>query len=339
MRRMRGVFAALWILAACGGAQDEASDGDGSAIADLQEVTGHDPCTLVSGGEMEALIGPLREPPFRVDGYRRPDPAGEGCFYRAQDGRNVTILADWESGPLGFQMMVGTGTAIGDILYGYDAATDTLEGGWDKVGYAWGQFIALKDSVSVQVDPLGSRIGLPGAVRLTSLAIARLDSPLAYDGAKATRARPESRTVSRSPCDLVTRPEAEALMGPLIEDPRPSEDDSGCEFVTDKEMFGEKVIFTLQVQWSDGFYALGQERQAIGDAAAATAVHVDPDIPTLSEEAVGESEPWDERLTLIGGVMAVVKDDVLLKIAAGAGAFDFDEAEALEVMRIAAGRL
>jgi len=31
--------------------------------------------------------------------------------------------------------------------------------------------------------------------------------------------------------------------------------------------------------------------------------------------------------------------DALLKLAYGTGAFDFDEAEALEVLRIAAGRL
>lgn len=339
MRWVYGVLAVAVIVAACGGAQDEASTGRESATAEVREVTGPDPCTLVSGAEIEAQIGPLREPPFRVDHNRRPDPGGEGCFYRARDGRNVTILADWESGAMGFQMLAGSGTEVGDILYGYDAATDTLEGDWDKVGYAYGQFIALKDTVSVQVDPFGSRIGLPGAVRLTSLAIGRIYSPLAYDGAKATRARPETRIVDRNPCDLVTRQEAEPLLGPLIEDPRPSEDGTGCDFVTDKEMFGEQVIFTLQVQWTDGFYALGQERGAIGDAARAMAVHVDPDIPTLSEEAVGESEPWDERITLLGGVIAVVKDDALLKIATGAGAFDFDEDEALQLLRIAAGRL
>ena len=339
MHRVCGVLVALSIMTACGGAQDEASVGDGSATAEAQVVTGSDPCTLVSIGEMEAQIGPLREPPFRVDHNRRPDPGGEGCFYRARDGRNVTILADWESGAMGFRSMAGSGAEFGDILYGYDAATDTLEGDWDKVGYAWGQFIALKDSVSVQVDPFGSRIGLPGAVRLTSLAIGRIDSPLAYDGAKATRARPEERMVDRNPCDLVTRQEVERLLGPLIEDPGPSEDGTGCDFVTDKEMFGERVVFTLQVQWTDGFYALGQERAAIGDAAKAMAVHVDPDIPTLSEEAVGEAEPWDERITLLGGVIAVVKDDALLRIATGAGAFDFDEDEALQLLRIAAGRL
>jgi hypothetical protein len=69
------------------------------------------------------------------------------------------------------------------------------------------------------------------------------------------------------------------------------------------------------------------------------AVHVDPDIPTLSQESIGESEPWDERITLLGGVIAVVKEDALLRIATGAGAFGFDEDEALQLLRIAAGRL
>jgi len=339
---MRWISAAIvlsWIVAGCGGVQDEASAEGGTASEEVREVTGPDPCGLVSAAEMEAMIGPLREPPFRVDHRRQPDPGGEGCFYRARDGHNVTILADWESGTMGFQMMAGSGTEFGDILYGYDAATDTLEGNWDKVGYVYGQFIALKDSVSVQVDPLGSNIGLPGAAHLTALAIGRLDSPLDYDGAKATRARPASRPVDRNPCDLVTREEAEALMGPLLEDPRPSEDGTGCEFPTDKEMFGEPVVYTLEVQWTDGFHALGEERTAIGSAERAMAVHVDPDMPALSEEGAGESEPWDERITLLGGVVAVVKDDALLRMANGGGAFDFDDSELLELLRIAANRL
>jgi len=306
-------------------------------MAEIQDATGPDPCDLVSATEMEALIGPMGEPPYRVDSQRRPDPTGDGCFYRARDGRNVTIEADWETGPMSFQMMAGTGADIADVLYGYEATTDTLAGDWDRIGATFGRLIVLKDSVSVEVDPLASQIGLPGAVRVASLALSRLDSPLAYDGAKATRKRSEPALVDRNPCDLITRQEVEAVAGPLREDPTPSEDGSDCDYVTTEEMFGEPVGFTLEVQWTDGFHALGEEREAIGGAAKAMAVHVDEDMPELSEQAAGEAgEPWDERITLLGGVLAVVKDDTLLKLAYGVL---LDEDQALGLMRIAANRL
>jgi len=341
MRAKTDALMLVCLLTACGGGGGDASAGSESAAetAEAQMPTGPDPCTLVSAAEMEALLGPLGEPPFRVDSNRRPDPGGEGCFYRARDGRNVTIFGDWESGPMGFQMMVGMGSSVTDVLSGYDAVTDTLdEGGWDKIGSAFGQLMVLKDTVSVHIDPLGSRIGLPGAVQLASIAVGRVHAPLAYDGARATRNRKERPAETRSPCDLITRQEAEALMGTLSEDPKVNEDGTGCEFVTDKKMMDYPVSFTLEVQWRDGFYALGQEREAIGGAAKAMAVHVDPDIPDLSEQAAGEAEPWDERITLLGGVIEVVKDDVLLKIAAS-GAFGFDEEKGLQVLRIAAGRI
>ncbi|HEX9892558.1 MAG TPA: hypothetical protein VGA78_01485 [Gemmatimonadales bacterium] len=329
--------AVMAILAvACGGGAESAGKDAAPDAAALP--SGPDPCSLVSQSDVEALMGPLAEPPYRVDNNRRPAVAGEGCFYRARDRRNVTILVDWEDGELGFQMLAGTGASISDILTGYDATTDTLEGNWDKVGAPFGQFIVLKGKTSIQIDPLGSRIGLDGAARLASIAIGRLGSPLDYSGAKATQARAEDTPRSRNPCELVTRQEVEALMGPLLADPTPAEDGSGCEFRTDKKFLNEPVVRKLEVQWTDGFYTLGQERSATGMAAKAMQMHVDPETPTLSREAVGEAEPWDERMTLMPGLITVVKQDVLLKLP-GDGVFGFDEEKALKLLRIAVGRL
>jgi len=62
------------------------------------------------------------------------------------------------------------------------------------------------------------------------------------------------------------------------------------------------------------------------------------DIPSLGENAAGEKEPWDERITLLGGVVTVVRRDVLLGIA-GNGVNGFDEAKALKLLRVAAQRI
>jgi len=340
MRMIRLAVPAVLLWAACGGSgeQGSAADQAADAAASAELPPGPDPCSLVSQAEVEALMGPLAEPPFRVDGYRRPKVDGEGCFYRARDRRNVTILVDWEDGEMAFQMLAGTGQAITDVLSGYDPVTDTLEGTWDKVGAPFGQFIVLKGKTSVQVDPLGSRIGLDGAARLASIALRRLESPLGYSGARATLARSEPAPPSRNPCELVNRQEAEALMGPLREDPKPSDDGTECAYITTQEMLGSPVTRTLKVVWTDGFYALGQERTGIAGARKAMETHVDPDIPDLSKESAGEAEPWDERVTLLGGMVTVVRADVALQIN-GEGFGGFDEPKALAFLRIAAGRL
>jgi hypothetical protein len=324
-------------LACCGGCGEKTSENAEAGAAPLP--SGPDPCSLISQAEMEAVTGPLAEPPYRVNSDRRPAPAGEGCFYRARDRRNVTVLVDWEDGELAFRMLAGTGAAITDILTGYDATTDTLEGRWDKVGAAFGQFIVLKGKTSIQIDPLGSRIGLEGAARLASIAIERLSAPLDYSGARATMARSEEPGSTRNPCELVTRQEVETLMGPLLANPAPAADGSGCEFRTDKTFLNEPVVRKLEVQWTDGFYTLGQERSAAGLAVKTMKLHVDQETPdSLSQEALGEGEPWDERMTLMPGIITVVKGDILLKIA-GDGVYDFDETRALQLLRIAAGRL
>ncbi|HZD06015.1 MAG TPA: hypothetical protein VE173_13985, partial [Longimicrobiales bacterium] len=142
----------------------------------------------------------------------------------------------------------------------------------------------------------------------------------------------------RDPCSLVTRQEVEALMGPLRGDPHASEDGDGCVLPVDQEFFGEPVERVLEVQWRDGFYALGQERQAMGMAQRTMAAHMDPDIPSVGENVAGEAEPWDERITLMGGVVTVVKRDVLLRIA-GDGLAGFDEVRAESLLRSALGRL
>lgn len=337
MRIKRWAVPILLAGAACG-TEGSRAGGDG-ASADVGVMpTGPDPCALVARSEMEGLLGPLAEPPFRVNENRRPDPAGSGCFYRAADRRNVTILVDWEDGELAFRLLAGTGAAITDILSGYDPATDTLEGDWDRVGAAFGQFIILKGPTSIQVDPLGSRIGLGGSARLAAIAIPRLAAPLDYSGARATLDRKGDESVLRDPCDLVTRSEVEALMGPLKEDPTSSADGSECSFATRQDFLGSPVTRTLSVTWEDGFYALGQERAGIEGASSVMAAQIDPDLPTLSQQAVGESEPWDERITLLGGVITVVSGDVMLQIA-GDGVGGFDEAKALALLRLAARRL
>lgn len=65
---------------------------------------------------------------------------------------------------------------------------------------------------------------------------------------------------------------------------------------------------------------------------------MDTDLPSLSEEGAGGDEPWDERMTLVGGLITVVKGDVALQLN-GEGVGGFDEKKALAMLRIAVRRL
>ncbi len=333
------------VFLGCGGGDKSAGTATGSGAAPVAQVADNststpdpnDPCTLVSQAEMEHFLGPLLEPPYRAKD-RKADPAGTGCFYRAKDLRNVTLEVDREDGELAFRMLAGTGGKVEEALAGADMSTDTLEAGWDKVGRAFGQLIALKGKASVQVDPLGSRLELPAQVEIIKTALSHLPKPLGYDGARAARNHTDPAVKPRDPCSLVTRPEAEALMGKLRADPHPSEDGTECVFPLDVSFMGTPVDQTLSVQ-SDGYHSIGQGRLSLGMAPKVMARHgMGSDLPSLGENAAGEKEPWDERMTMARGVIAVVRRDVLLGVAA-TGVNGFDEAKALKLLRLAAQRI
>jgi hypothetical protein len=322
-------------MLACGGAESKGEDSE--AAEGAASAGGPDPCTLVSEAEMAEILGPLGERPFRIDNNRRADPAGSDCMYRARDGHNISVSVDWEDGEMLMRMMGATAGAAEKTLGTQDIGADTLEGAWDEVGLSFGQFLARKGKTAVQVDPLGARVGLDAVARIAAIALRRTGSPLSYDGAKAARSR-KPEPASRNPCSLVTKQEAEGLMGRLKGDPVASEDNSECEFALDAEMMGYPVTNALAVEWRDGFHSLGQELLSTGMASKMMSQEMGGDIPQLGTSSSGAQEPWAEMHVLLGGVVTVVKNDVLLRIP-GTGVNGFDEEKAKALLRIAVGRL
>lgn len=321
------------LLIACGKGEDTR----GEAPALPAAASGPDPCTLLSAEEMAAHLGPLGEPPYRVDGDRSADPNGDWCLYRAADGRHVQLYVDWTDGPMSFRMMAGTGAAAEAVLTGDAGPADTLEGEWDEAASSFGQFIALKGATSVQLDPLGSRLDGQALARLASLALGRAESPLDYDGAAAARRRaPPPRP--GNPCSLVTRAEAEGLMGTLAGDPAPTQDGGTCRFPTPHTFGGEQVVNELEVQWSGGFYTLGQNRQSMGLGTSMLTREFGDDVPPVADKPGGPVEPWDDFQSVMGGVMMAVTNDVLLQTA-GHGIGGFGEDQAKELLRIASRRV
>lgn len=324
----------LW-LTACGGSSGAArgdADGDPGGVPSSDS---RDPCTLISRAEMERLVGPLGEPPYRAGADRQADPAGDQCVYRDRDLRPVAIEVDWDGGPLLMQLLGGTALAAEDMLGTRDLGADTLWGSWDQIQVSFGRMVALKDSTAVTVDALGARLNQAAQAGLAAVALSRIGSPLAYDGSRAARSRPAAPGAG-NPCSLVTRAEAESLMGPLRNEPTPSEDGTQCTFVLREELFGSPVEQSLTVQWADGFHALGEERLATGMAATMMAQEMG-EIPRLATDGSGPGEPWNEVQVLLGGRVTVVGRDLLLQaVATGVGGFDEDRA--LQLLRIAMRR-
>jgi hypothetical protein len=337
MTTVRPIFLlGLLALAACGGGAKggEGDAGADASMADADEPGGQDPCTLVSQAEMERFIGPMGEPPYRVDNGANTDPGGSQCLYRGRDGRFVLLDVDWDGGPLLMKMMGGTAVAAEDLLGTRDVGADTLEGTWDEMQVSFGRLLALKDSTAVTVDALGSRADQAAQARIASLALSRVKAPLKYNGAKAARARPAD-PAPKNPCSLVTRAEAEALMGPLREDPKVSENGGECLFITKEDFLGSPVENSLKVEWRFGFHSLGEERLAGGMAQKVMGQEMG-EIPELQQNRSG-GEPWDEEQMLLGGRLTVVAQDILFQVMAnGIGGFDEDKARAL--LRIAVPR-
>lgn len=339
MKAMRlGTAALLALLTACGGRGSDGAGGAGDNVATAAEAStssGPDPCTLVSQGEMERFMGPLGEPPYRVDKNRLPDPAGDKCIYRDRASRYVVLDVDWDGGPLLMKIMGATVVAAEDLLGTRDLGADTLAGAWDEVAVSFGRLVALKDSTAVIVDPMGSRLDRGAQARIAAIALGRVKSPLRYDGAKPARARPAD-PAPRDPCSLVTRAEAETLMGPLRADPAASADGSECSFTLKEEAFGTPIENVLRVQWRGGFYSLGEERLATGMAKTVMTQDMG-EVPDLEQNTSGGAEPWDDAQVLLGGRVTVVARDMLFQ-AIGTGFNGFDEAKARELLRIAVRR-
>lgn len=342
MRTRWTLLLAAWPLIGCGTKggdrpKNESASGDVVAARLSINADPNDACRLVSQAEMERFIGSLLEPPYRTKD-RRPNPTGDGCLYRAKDYRSVTIELDRENGEMGFRMLAGTRNTVDEAL-GTGGDTSAIPGAsWDKAARAFGRFVALKGPSTIIVDPLGARLDLATQASIVRLAIAHLDTPLAYDGARAASTRKEVSLTPRNPCSLVTTAEVEGLMGKLRAPPHPSLDGTSCVFPLTVEFAGTPVDRALEVQWSDGFYSLGEERLAIDMTDRTLAKTMGPDLPAVGKDTANDEEPWDERITLPDGMIMVVRRDVLLKIA-GDGMGGFDEAKALTLLRSAVSRM
>ena len=215
-----------------------------------------DPCTLLEPKEVEEVLGaPLASPPFLAD-------YSDGCAYRDGNFHNIVVQPYWEGGAAAFRMFGAMQTLVGGHAKGLLKLVDgsELAGEWDEarvVGCC--MFMALRADQAVSVDVTGTTtVTITQAAKLADAALKRLDHPLPIDGGNGVKAAKEYAAAHRpkrvDACALLTRPEAEALIGPLTGDPKPRGD--SCIYLRPNlgRTFSEED--ELSVDWEGGLRSL-----------------------------------------------------------------------------------
>lgn len=223
----------------------------------------HDPCSLLEPKEAEEVLGaPLATPPFLAD-------YSDGCAYRDGNFHNIVIQPYWDGGAAAFRMFGAMQSLADQHAKGLLKLVDGSEiaGEWDEarvIGCC--TFMALRGDQAVSVDVTGTTTAtVPQAAKLADAALKRLDHPLPIDGGQWVKSAKEYAAAHRpkrvDACALLTRPEAEALIGPLTGDPKSNGD--SCVYLRPSLTGTYSEEDELSVNWEGGLRSL-REGSALG---------------------------------------------------------------------------
>jgi hypothetical protein len=298
-----------------------------------------DGCGWIPAAEVEALIGRFAEP---------PRPRGNGCVYvlpispevaamrerLAESNRKLGVTPErpWQGTPFGVVLQVGVGIAQGErgvrLMGGPLAASlknDQSTSGWDAVRLNGGRL---------------------GTITVTASALTA-DVPVSRDSLRALTARVRDRITdlpfaapaggqkaeSPDPCMLVTREEAESVLGKLVVAPYrsanggPLADPNGasCAYHSAKHH-----VLVVRPFHSGGKKELAMTR-VIGGA-------LDAMVSDTEAAAADTIEgTWDETAMSRDGRLLLRKDDRAVELEYETSSTD--KAGALKLGRIAIERL
>ena len=342
--RLAPVALSAVALAACN--RSASHEQSGAKPSHTAVATSKDACSLLEPKEVEAVLGaPLATAPFLSrDGIPQYD--GTACDYEDAGLHNITIDVTWRGGATvfgmygAFQGLVDQ-TAVKGIVHvgeGSDVA-----GEWDEARVAGCcKFVALRGDQMIRVDVGGSKAPLAAAAKLADSALKRLDHTLSLRGLPNVKASIEFETANRpkprDACALVSRAEAEALIGRLAGDPKSI--DERCLY----ELAGEggfAPTYVMKVRWTGGFSDFRQHNDIATTFAKAFTASLP--LPGDRTEALGASvtgsdlaanSAWELAHVSITGLSAV-KKDVLVSIDSESGRTD----EAVKLMAKAMSKL
>lgn len=139
------------------------------------QVNAGDPCSLLTRGEVEAMIGPLAFDPYRSSSEMPPlaHRQGHACAYYAPGHRVFVVAPTWSGGATAFKATKLVGGLIGMVV---PEETLVLKGPWDEalVDITSGALMFLKGDRLLEVYYGTSRATRADAIKLAAIALRRL---------------------------------------------------------------------------------------------------------------------------------------------------------------------
>jgi hypothetical protein len=316
------------------------------------------PCDWIAADQVAALVGPLDGAPERVRSAEQPEPRDDGnaCLYRLAarprlGGNGILVEVAPTAGVI-YERVAGAmkehfAAALRD---GEPAAEPPKpaaapDAGWDYTGHLPTGFVSYTGRlghVSVHVvsqshDVARARLAaLAARIRdgIPDLPFQLPPDPMLEELKRMDGGGPEPPPSGPDPCGLLTRAEAEAVLGTLVVAPYrsggPLVDSYGnsCTYFT----AGHHAL-VLTPHWDTGKMMIGMARD-VGGAVASVLPPAGPD-----REAADTLEgPWDEAAANgTTGDLYFLKGDRMLEV--GYLTSSTGSAGAVRLARVAVGRL
>jgi hypothetical protein len=295
-----------------------------------------DPCKWISVADVEAVVGKLAEPPTKADGCRyvmtipediaakRREHADRIAAFQARFKTEVPTfhgpMANFQSNPKSYAVSVSvdvSGDMAGEIglnagfshlaqQMGQRSEKKAPPEGWDSVAGLPYAFSGRVGHVRVSVQGQAPDVPREVMQRLAAAVRDRIpDLPFKADNPYQVI---QFGAGDRNPCELLTRADAEAVLGPLVVEPyRASSqhpplalaEGHGCAYFTK----GHRV-FVLVPTWSGGEESFKLEA-GIGGLIG----------QVLPQDNVVFKGPWDKAQPSRGsGALLFLKGDRLLEV-------------------------
>jgi hypothetical protein len=358
----RYLMGALLLAAAgCGGdsgAQGGGPESSGNASASAGDTrppfelaqAPDDPCQWLSPDEVQGILGSFSAPPVRVRPGQDPTPDayGTGCLYtlamQPQMGTGtVTLSVSLSGGEAADLVSNAAASMFGAAPTPVGADTGAAaSSGWDHQSRLGTTYLARIGHIGVQVDRGSFEIPDDKARQLAAAARDKMaDRPFAnprdpmLDSLRILAGSPAERPPQGpDPCALLTRAEAEAVLGPLTVPPyrsaggTPLWDAYGdsCSYFTGN---GHRAL-TILPTWSQGQMTFKMVAGMGGAAANVSGVDAGLAADTLEG-------PWDDVMQDMHGMLRFLKGDRMLEVSWVASSTD--RAGALRLAAAAVGRL
>ncbi len=278
---LAGLLLVLGALAGCGHKTSSASkttaevssDRPPIAQSDTQEFHHDDPCSLLEPSEVEAVFGgPLGTAPYRGSNGN-PQVDGSDCIYLSANFQTITLSVDFEGGQQAYHVADFVGNMVKSAAPVTNSAKKAMvsedgseiTGEWDEAKltpFNCCIFNALRADQLITIDFTGSGATLKQAAGLVDAAFRRIDKPLSLDGGAnvaAARTFLSTRPARKDPCSVLTRAEAEAILGALATAPVAKGDTCSYELPASK---GVPQMYEVEYRWTGGNYEFRSQLQA-----------------------------------------------------------------------------